>query len=117
MKLQDLHENLTSADIHDITQKNLVMVSTGGKIYVISDVPAISDDKFNELRDLSFDYESARYAVRRVDPDNTDWQRWEEAYRRTSRGQFGKVEVVKWKDYVAVTQWTGRDEDDDDFSE
>ena len=117
MKLHDLFENnLTSTDIRDIAQKNLVMISNIGRVYIISDVPAISKDQFNKLKDLSFKYryEDARYAVHRlVDKDwnNKQWKMWEDTLRNS------KIEELKWKDYVAKTKWTGRDADDDDFSE
>ena len=118
MKLQALQENT----LEQAGQDNLV-ISVEDDIYVISDVPRITWDQYEELADASFwDKEDESWMLVSVEmtPENlSDWEdlygvndtgEWydKSAYGKYLAGEDGKLKhqrfkVVTWNEFVTAT--------------
>ena len=94
----------------------VVYVDDGGAgdFYIVTDIPPISEEKFQKLFKLSFEPGSLLDWVRVMRIDHTDW--YDEMGTEESPFENVTNYVVTWKEFVADVKRAFAP-DDDDFSE
>ena len=106
MKLQDLFENLTTrerqmaADIRKASRENLVVQIYSDEVYIIDDIPQISAEQFERLRQISFEsgsldkhlYQNMFMLIFDDEPTNDDSYPYD--------GDLS-IEELTWKEFVA----------------
>ena len=121
MKLRNILEaEVTPA----VFQKHLVLFVDGamGAVYIITDIPPISDEKFQKLYDLSFEPGSLAEWIDVIRIDHTDQRRLQDEFGNefgTEDEPFANVTtyVYTWKAFVATMKEHYPFDEDDDFDE
>ncbi len=130
MKLRNLFENkLTPDDIRQAVKKHLVVEVTlegsvrktvdYAEVYIITDVPPISEGEFRKLKDTSFEPRSlAEYIILlpvHLPKYGDKWHQW--LQRMYSDSVNTSLGAMKWKQFVSYMKTSFPDEEDDDFDE
>ena len=113
MKLINLFEKFATA--RQVKETNLIMYVSDGSgtdIYIISDIPPITEKEFEQLHSVSFpDASTGDLYIDAMnasdDPSRNEWM----------YGLKGEqIEIITWKEFIAkiYRDWV---DDDDDFSE
>ena len=128
MKLSNLFEgrDYVKWEVRRAMQKNLVVTvhsfDVDGRshfpddVYIITDVPRLSDEKFNKLYNLSFEEGSLsdRVEIYPINPIDLHDVELDDAAEGITRG----IGSDKWKKFVAdMKEYYVPDEEDDDFDE
>jgi len=123
MKVRNLFENT----LEQAAQKHLVIsvsagrgiVRTESKIYVVSDVPPINEEKLFQLLDISFKEGAEVSLDMNFEPINVVGYHEDELEEWLFNLKDAPFEIMPWKDIVAEVKkdYPPDDWDDDDFVE
>jgi len=121
MKLIDLQNDITQAVQNHLALDVSDQDARGRDMYIITDIPRLSEKQFDKLWDLSFEAVPPKgyLSIMRYDPDNPELAGVFPELRDFTATYDG-IEKIKWKKFVETMQsyydpWY--DNQGDDFDE